>query len=318
MGEYQWTNRIKNKHNVYKMVDRKQYLFFGDSGKWNVCENRNGSSCSLINPTGSNNPTSTGWKYFDNDKVQHEDSTLKVVFCNATSNFIDTLSLETTTLTTTMVSTTTATLESTSLAIEIPEEVTEVFNFRECIEPERKDTNEKEDNEQVIDIFFNPSEEMNRKVLMQNIQNKSEEYFRNADMSKLYPNLFKLLWYATLPCYELPLLSKDHHLVKSCQLAGNDLDCSKLFTKIPTDLGMCCSLNYEEAIKQSAYADLVQEMQSSSEFDIKDVANKTKVPAAVGIRNGLKLTLDLHSNSESLGSISNDFAAFRVLHWPSN
>ena len=222
---------IKNNYNVYKKVGHKQYLFLGENDKWNVCGNETEMACSLINPTGSKNPTSTGWNFFDIDKVQQEDSTLKVVFCNATSNFIDTLSLETTTLTTTMASTTTATLESTSLAIEIPEEVTEVFNFRECIEPEIKDTNEKEDNKQVIDIFFNPSEEMNRKVLMQNIKSKSEEYFRNADMSKLYPNLFKLLWYATLPCYEQPLLSKDHHLVKSCQLAGNDVDLFKTFHK---------------------------------------------------------------------------------------
>ena len=90
------------------------------------------------------------------------------------------------------------------------------------------------------------------------------------------------------------------------------MDCSKLFSKIPTDLGMCCGLNYENAIKQSSYAELVVEMQNSSEFTSEEITEKLKVLAAVGLRNGLKLTVDLHSNSESLGSVSKDFAAFRV------
>ena len=72
------------------------------------------------------------------------------------------------------------------------------------------------------------------------------------------------------------------------------------------------ALNYEEALKQSKYAELVAEMRNSSEYLSKDKANKETLPASVGQRNGLKLTLDLHSNSESLGTVSEDFFAFRV------
>ena len=146
---------------------------------------------------------------------------------------------------------------------------------------------------------------------MQGQQNKSEKYFLNANMSELYPNLFKLLWYDSLPCYMLPGLSEEH-LLKSCELGGEKVDCWKLFSKIPTDQGMCCGLNYEKAIKKSGYSDLVEEMQNSVEFTEEDIKEKKKVPGAVGLKNGLKLVVDLHSNSESFGSVSQDFAGFRA------
>ena len=69
-------------------------------------------------------------------------------------------------------------------------------------------------------------------------------------------------------------------MVKSCELAGKEVDCETIFSKIPTDSGMCCGLNYEEAIKQSSYAELVAEMQNSSEFTAEDITEKMKVPAA--------------------------------------
>ena len=53
-------------------------------------------------------------------------------------------------------------------------------------------------------------------------------------------------------------------------------------------------------------------MQNHSDFTIDKIEDKIKVPAAVGIHNGLKLTIDLHSNSESFGSVTQDFAAFKV------
>ena len=41
-------------------------------------------------------------------------------------------------------------------------------------------------------------------------------------------------------------------------------------------------------------------------------SDKQKLKATVGVDDGLKLTLDLHSNNESFGTILQDFAAFRV------
>ena len=39
------------------------------------------------------------------------------------------------------------------------------------------------------------------------------------------------------------------------------MDCAGLFTKVPTDVGLCCALNTENILKQSEYGDLVNELQ---------------------------------------------------------
>ena len=131
-------------------------------------------------------------------------------------------------------------------------------------------------------------------------------------MSKLYPNLFQLLWYSSLPCYHLPGLS-DEFMVKKCQVAGRKIECSRIFRQVPTDIGMCCALNAQSVIKESEYSDLISKMQESSEFlDKQSLGSTEKVSVAVGLGNGLKLTLDLHSNFQSFGTVVNDFDAFRL------
>ena len=122
-------------------------------------------------------------------------------------------------------------------------------------------------------------------------------------MSSVYPELFRLLWLSTLPCFEEE--HKEEHMLLSCELAGLKVDCSDLFTRVPTDSGMCCALNTENSLKTSEYGNLVENMQ-------KDKKTKN-VKSQEGIRNGLKLTLDLHSNTVSFGSLDeqhNDFKMF--------
>ena len=68
---------------------------------------------------------------------------------------------------------------------------------------------------------------------------------------------------------------------------------------------MCCALNAEAALQNTSYGLLVAEMQGQEE--------QVKVPrGVVGKRDGLKLTLDLHSNRATLGTISEDFDAFSL------
>ena len=53
-------------------------------------------------------------------------------------------------------------------------------------------------------------------------------------------------------------------------------------------------------------------MQNSTEFTAESPQEKEVVLSKVGMQNGLKIVLDLHSNTESLGSIPSDFNAFRI------
>ena len=220
----------------------------------------------------------------------------------------------TTTKTTTKTKTTTTTKTTTATDVgDIPEAIVNTLKYGECIETALKSDEIVNDSEKVppIDLFINPSKEEALNDVVNAIQNISKNYFSNSDMAKLYPNLFKILWYASLPCYDSHDGLSENHLIKSCQIAGKDVECSHLFTKIPTDLGMCCALNYEEALISSEYVDLVADMQNTDD-KVNKITDKMKIPALIGKRNGLKLTVDLNTNSESLGTVSDDFSAFKI------
>ena len=68
---------------------------------------------------------------------------------------------------------------------------------------------------------------------------------------------------------------------------------------------MCCALNSGEALRASEYRELVRDMQGDK-VDVKEVKSQ------VGKMNGLRLTLDLHSNRISFGSLEQDYNAFNL------
>ena len=94
------------------------------------------------------------------------------------------------------------------------------------------------------------------------------------------------------------------HMLVSCQVAGQQTNCSNLFTRVPTDSGMCCALNWKNALRSSQYRSLVESMQDSKASQM--------VLSQNGEENGLRLTLDLHSNKMSFGTLNKDYEAFKV------
>ena len=89
-----------------------------------------------------------------------------------------------------------------------------------------------------------------------------------------------------------------------CQVARVEVNCSDIFTRVPTDSGMCCALNVEDSLRSSDYQSLVKEMQGDKKAQ--------KVKSREGRSNGLRLTLDLHSNTVSFGTIDQQFSAFKM------
>ena len=81
-------------------------------------------------------------------------------------------------------------------------------------------------------------------------------------------------------------------------------NCSDLFTRVPTDSGMCCALNWKNALRNSEYRSLVESMQ--------DNTASQKMLSQNGEENGLRLTLDLHRNKMSFGTLNKDYEAFKV------
>ena len=153
-----------------------------------------------------------------------------------------------------------------------------------------------------IDIFLNPSKKMHREEVVNKKQEIAKNYFRKADMQSLYPELFRILRESTLPCVRS--VNREEHMLVSCHLAGVELNCSNLFSRVPTDTGFCCALNIEDSLRESEYKALVKEKQGDT--------RPRKVDSQEGRRNGLRLTLDLHSNKVSFGSLDQQYSAFNL------
>ena len=88
-----------------------------------------------------------------------------------------------------------------------------------------------------IDIFLNPAREEEKKKVIKEKKNIAVSYFNESNMHTLYPELFRILWESTLPCFREE--NKEEHMLLSCELAGKEVNCSDIFTRVPTDTGMC-------------------------------------------------------------------------------
>ena len=154
-----------------------------------------------------------------------------------------------------------------------------------------------------VDVFLNPTKTRYMEGIIEEKQQTAKSYFDTVEMQSLYPELFSILWESTLPCYGSE--ESDEHMVLSCQLAGAKVNCSDIFTKVPTDIGVCCALNSLDSLRNSEYKQLVEELQ-------REVKMEPQANARVGQNNGLKLTLDLHSNTVSFGTLDQEYEGFSV------
>ena len=91
------------------------------------------------------------------------------------------------------------------------------------------------------------------------------------------------------------------------------MDCSTISQKVPTDIGLCCAFNSQNALRDSNYSKLIEEMRTSTEFSAEDKKPEDPHRTEAGKSNGLSLVLDLHSNDVSFGTMIEDFKAFRIL-----
>ena len=113
----------------------------------------------------------------------------------------------------------------------------------------------------LIDLFLNPERLSEKEEVIKQKTGALYSWFSNGNFSKVYPDLFQLMWYASLPCFNLPGINS-HNMLKSCQWQGKTVDCFDIFKMVPTDLGMCCAFNHRAALKLSNCSVLVERMQS--------------------------------------------------------
>jgi len=190
-----------------------------------------------------------------------------------------------------------------------------------CVSPSRRrkrgaDDEDDEDDEEeppLVDIFLNPARREEIQSLGGGMRNTTTSYFSSPAFSTAYPNLFKLLWYSSLPCHRLPGINSAN-LLRKCQLHGKEVDCKRIFETRPTDMGLCCAFNAKDSLKTSEYSTLVRNMQAKDRTMLNISEREDEVARArVGRGQGLRLTLDLNSNWVSHGTLASDKQAALVV-----
>lgn len=55
----------------------------------------------------------------------------------------------------------------------------------------------------IVDKFLNPAKKKEFEKLVEAKRNESNDNFNNLDLEKAYTDLFEILWYSQLPCFDV-------------------------------------------------------------------------------------------------------------------
>jgi hypothetical protein len=179
-------------------------------------------------------------------------------------------------------------------------------------------------NQSWISILLNSSLKLKYEQSIAYQKAEIMDMIKRIDMEKAYQSIFKSLWYSYLPCYDVKNISstfREMSLIKYCEWKGIQIPCSEVFTSFPTDEGLCCSFNMkaaDEIYKESIFRDTLQAMQRSDKVNSYSTQNLFSTDVIinepeVGIKKGLTVLLDSHSNLLHLGSYDEDFHDFTTI-----
>ena len=195
-----------------------------------------------------------GW--LDRKGKQGEAIGTLTINCKASSSI--------TTSTPTTTPTSTATSTSTTLSSKTQEEIEK--EAEEILKP---------DNIKKLNLLLDPSKMHERSDAKALEKEKYDKNFGGMDMVESYRNLFEILWYSQLPCFDVKNITSNSQgeaaIIKKCYWKGEEMHCPSIFKTLPTDRGMCCVFNMnkaEEIFQESIYARLIQTSQD------KDLDNR--------------------------------------------
>ena len=124
-------------------------------------------------------------------------------------------------------------------------------------------------NLQKMKLLLNPDMEHERDKRKKQAKEKFHDQFGEMDMKKSYRNLFPILWYSQLPCFDVKNITSntpgEMSIIKKCFWKEMEMPCPSIFTAMPTDRGMCCIFNMKKAediFQKSEYASLIQTLQN--------------------------------------------------------
>ena len=183
------------------------------------------------------------------------------------------------------------------------------------------------ENIKTLEVSIDPTKFDERLMKRRAAVQDYEENFGSLDFLKSYSSMFELLWYGQLPCTDVrgitSEIKNEMAFIKRCYWKGKKLSCNSIFRKQPTEQGMCCSFNMkkaEEMLRYSRYKESVafrqsEETQMSFEPDEQPewYTNQGEPRPEAGVKKGLTVVFDGHSDKLSMGSVSNDILGFKVV-----
>ena len=123
---------------------------------------------------------------------------------------------------------------------------------------------------QTLNVMVDPVKEKERKRTAEQAKKQYFENFGKMNISQSYDNLLELLWYTRLPCFDVKGVTSDKKdeksVIKRCFWRGKRVDCSEIFVTRPTDRGMCCAFNFDNAekiFKKTLFTDVVSKLQNN-------------------------------------------------------
>ena len=104
---------------------------------------------------------------------------------------------------------------------------------------------------QTLNVMLDPEKSSDRLRKMNEAKNRYFNDFGKMDMVKSYDKLLELLSYTRLPCFDVKGLTSEKvdelSFIKRCYWRGKMIKCSNIFVTRPTDRGMCCAFNFDNA-----------------------------------------------------------------------
>ena len=137
---------------------------------------------------------------------------------------------------------------------------------------------------QTLNVILDPTKKTEREKKVEVAKQNYDKDFGQLELKKSYKQLFELLWYTRLPCFDVQgITSKgrdEMSVIKRCYWRGVMVDCSSVFVTRSTDRGMCCSFNQENAeeiFKSTMYRDISSDLQTRDKkmsFDRQQFARR--------------------------------------------
>ncbi len=135
---------------------------------------------------------------------------------------------------------------------------------------EPPECSENQTNSDTYQLFMDPIMTKKKDDIVAAQQSIYLTMFKRLKYIDAFETLFRMLWYSTLPCFDVYGVTSEEPfekgIIKACYWKGRPVSCAAIFSPIPTDQGMCCAFNMEslDAIYNGkAYVDLATEMQTS-------------------------------------------------------